>query len=180
MNASLSKLPVQVLSISGIQRGQHLERAQRSTIAEFFARRMRSAIRNSHHRAAWDVLYEDEKNMYYGQTTDTFQPGALDKLYQLPISKLEAQFPGWRSLNGEAIRVRIHATLSGHLAKRYKGSLVILTREDFSARLKDGVILAMARPSVQRKKGEPLELTFRLWLDSANGRVLNFEEIHFN
>ena len=83
--------------LSEINQGNHLHLANPETPAHFFESRCFSTSSDS---VACVILYSTPEQIYYGSPKASAAGDSIQKIYVVPRSELEEQFPNYQMING--------------------------------------------------------------------------------
>gem|GEM_PF-2419631 len=90
-----------------IRRGEYLDKAQETTVEDFFEKRMQNRIKKVQ-GANWEILFESEDTIYFGYPLiQFFREGTfLEEFFKVNRLKLESDFPSYKKFDGIEMKIR--------------------------------------------------------------------------
>ncbi|HMV42602.1 MAG TPA: hypothetical protein PK079_24345 [Leptospiraceae bacterium] len=93
------------INSADIRKGNHLEKAQETSVEEFFERRMKNRTKKVI-GANWEIFFESEDFVYYGYPlVSFFREGTfVDEFFKVNRTKLQNDFPAFHEFDGIKLR----------------------------------------------------------------------------
>lgn len=111
------------MNSADIRRGEYLDKAQETTVEDFFQKRMKNRIKKVQ-GANWEILFESEDYIYFGYPLiKIFREGTfLEEFFKVDRLKLESDFPTYKKFDGIEMKRRCFELL-GDQRKSVEGGL---------------------------------------------------------
>jgi len=130
------------------------EQAQTVSVTQFFDYRMKNQLRKAH-VGNWMILHEDAQFVYFGypRFAGLFDERRLvEVLYRVPLAEVQVAFPGWKTLDGIAVRQQLLLVFPGQGISEWQA---VLKPDRITASGKRGEGLAFSL-DLDRQTGKPL------------------------
>lgn len=87
------------------EKGMFLNRSKKTSINNFFDRRMESGLNKTSPK--WYIVNEDLENVYFGKLQRKGSFVAVNPFYRVKKEKLDSLFPGYREIDGKYVKARV-------------------------------------------------------------------------
>jgi hypothetical protein len=160
------------MNSADIRRGDYLDKAQETTVEDFFEKRMKNRIKKVQ-GANWEIFFESEEFVYFGYPLIAiFREGTfLEEFFKVNRIKLETEFPTYKEFDGIFMK-KICYELLGEKQKSIAGGLPY--SYDCSASLEEKSILVSGKILFRQQDGKVKTEKYLIRFDR---RTLNKESM---
>ena len=168
-------------SVEKIAEGKLLDKAKEVDINFFFKHWMQNKPRKAM-VGAWFVLYENEEFIYWGYPVfkRVFSDKRIvDDFYKTAKKDLQQQFPNYRKIEGNDVRLRLHQAIH---ALQPAPDYDVTVSFGFKAKLLEDAILIETPCTIKPRSGPDAEKTlsasYKVRLDKNNLDLIDIQKLN--
>jgi hypothetical protein len=149
-----------------IRRGEYLDKAQETSVEDFFEKRMKNRIKKVQ-GANWEILFESNDFIYFGYPLIAiFREGTfLEEFFRVDRSKLESEFPPYKKFDGIDMKTKCYELLSEQKKENFGG---LSHSFDCSASLEENSILVSGNILFRQQDGTIKTEKYLIRFDKKN------------